>query len=153
MDATERRDRFRALHSTGTFVIPQPDVTVWDTATWKEHKKLTGVKGAVWSCAFSPDSQTVFAAGDDGLGRFWAVVDGKEKFACSESHEKTVNWVAWAPDGGMVVGLQDGVAVTGGAFRRFDGSTAQLKRIWTDARYRRRGAPASGGSTARRRET
>lgn len=44
-----------------------------------------------------------------------------------------------APDGGMVVGLQDGVAVTGGAFRRFDGSTAELKRIWTDARYRRRG--------------
>lgn len=44
-----------------------------------------------------------------------------------------------APDGDMVVGMHGDVAVTGGAFRRFDGRTAELKRIWTDARYRRRG--------------
>ena len=29
--------------------------------------------------------------------------------------------------------------VTGGAFRRFDDSTAELKRIWTDSRHRRQG--------------
>jgi GNAT superfamily N-acetyltransferase len=29
--------------------------------------------------------------------------------------------------------------VTGGAFRRFDDETAELKRIWTDSRYRRQG--------------
>ena len=39
----------------------------------------------------------------------------------------------------MLVGLLDGVPVTGGAFRRFDDETAELKRIWTDARHRRRG--------------
>jgi GNAT superfamily N-acetyltransferase len=39
----------------------------------------------------------------------------------------------------MVVGLLDGVPVTGGAFRRFDADTAELKRIWTDGRHRRRG--------------
>lgn len=47
------------------------------------------------------------------------------------------------PDGGLVVGLIDGLPVTGGAFRRFgvvDGAgTAELKRIWTDSRHRRRG--------------
>jgi GNAT superfamily N-acetyltransferase len=47
------------------------------------------------------------------------------------------------PDGGMLIGLLDSVPVTGGAFRRFgvvDGTeTAELKRIWTDSRYRRRG--------------
>ncbi len=47
------------------------------------------------------------------------------------------------PHGGMVVGLRDGRPVTGGAFRRFglvDGDeTAELKRIWTDSRWRRRG--------------
>ena len=43
------------------------------------------------------------------------------------------------PDGTMIMGLLDGVPVTGGAFRRFDSSTAELKRIWTDSRYRRRG--------------
>ncbi len=47
------------------------------------------------------------------------------------------------PTGGMLIGLLDSVPVTGGAFRRFgvvDGTeTAELKRIWTDRRYRRRG--------------
>jgi ribosomal protein S18 acetylase RimI-like enzyme len=47
------------------------------------------------------------------------------------------------PLGGMVIGLVDGLAVTGGAFRRFGivegDETAELKRIWTDRRYRRRG--------------
>lgn len=44
-----------------------------------------------------------------------------------------------APDGGMLVGLVDGRPVTGGAFRRFDADTAELKRIWTDSSHRRRG--------------
>ncbi|MGV0790559.1 GNAT family N-acetyltransferase [Mycolicibacterium sp. XJ1819] len=44
-----------------------------------------------------------------------------------------------APDGGLLIGLWDHEPVTGGAFRRFDAATAELKRIWTDNRYRRRG--------------
>ena len=47
------------------------------------------------------------------------------------------------PHGGMLIGLLDGQPVTGGAFRRFgvvDGMrTAELKRIWTDKRFRRQG--------------
>lgn len=47
------------------------------------------------------------------------------------------------PHGGLLIGLLDGIPVTGGAFRRFglvDGTdTAELKRIWTDHRHRRRG--------------
>ena len=43
------------------------------------------------------------------------------------------------PGGAMLIGLIDGQPVTGGAFRRFDADTAELKRIWTDSRYRRRG--------------
>jgi GNAT superfamily N-acetyltransferase len=43
------------------------------------------------------------------------------------------------PDGGMLIGLLDGRPVTGGGFRRFDAETAELKRIWTDSAYRRRG--------------
>ncbi|MCV7100852.1 GNAT family N-acetyltransferase [Mycobacterium palustre] len=44
-----------------------------------------------------------------------------------------------APDGGLLIGVRDGVPVTGGAFRRFDDHTAELKRIWTDSAHRRRG--------------
>jgi GNAT superfamily N-acetyltransferase len=43
------------------------------------------------------------------------------------------------PDGGLLIGVLDGVPVTGGAFRRFDAETAELKRIWTDRAHRRRG--------------
>ena len=35
------------------------------------------------------------------------------------------------PDGGLFIGLLDDEPVTGGAFRRFDDTTAELKRIWT----------------------
>ena len=44
-----------------------------------------------------------------------------------------------APGGGMLIGLLDDEPVTGGAFRRFDDATAELKRIWTDSRHRRQG--------------
>jgi GNAT superfamily N-acetyltransferase len=46
------------------------------------------------------------------------------------------------PHGGMVIGLLDGVPVTGGAFCRFDEQTAELKRIWTDSGHRRKGYAA-----------
>jgi ribosomal protein S18 acetylase RimI-like enzyme len=44
-----------------------------------------------------------------------------------------------APGGGLMIGLLDGQPVTGGAFRRFDPDTAELKRIWTDGGHRRQG--------------
>lgn len=44
-----------------------------------------------------------------------------------------------APGGGMLIGLLGDRPVTGGAFRRFDADTAELKRIWTDSGHRRRG--------------
>jgi GNAT superfamily N-acetyltransferase len=43
------------------------------------------------------------------------------------------------PGGGLFIGLLGEESVTGGAFCRFDDSTAELKRIWTDSRHRRRG--------------
>ena len=43
------------------------------------------------------------------------------------------------PGGGLLIGLVNDQPVTGGAFRRFDESTAELKRIWTHSRHRRRG--------------
>ncbi len=43
------------------------------------------------------------------------------------------------PFGGLLIGLLGNQPVTGGAFRRFDDDTAELKRIWTDSRHRRQG--------------
>lgn len=51
-----------------------------------------------------------------------------------------------SPDGALLIGLSGanrlypaGQPVTGGAFRRFDALTAELKRIWTDRAHRRHG--------------
>ncbi|MYU20550.1 GNAT family N-acetyltransferase [Streptomyces sp. SID8352] len=44
------------------------------------------------------------------------------------------------PYGGLLLLLlEDGEAVAGGAFRRYDATTAELKRIWTHSAHRRRG--------------
>ncbi|WP_198961809.1 GNAT family N-acetyltransferase [Pseudonocardia sp. MH-G8] len=43
------------------------------------------------------------------------------------------------PDGGLLLLLLAGVPVAGGAFRRFDERTAELKRIWTGSAHRRQG--------------
>lgn len=51
----------------------------------------------------------------------------------SEAHEFT------PPYGGLFIGLLEGRPVTGGAFQKFDDETAELKRIWTDNQYRKRG--------------
>ncbi len=67
-------------------------------------------------------------------GRYRAPVEAVSKWLRSYPIEEFA-----APAGAMLIGLRDGQPVTGGAFRRFDAETAELKRIWTDSRYRRHG--------------
>ncbi|PSL53774.1 acetyltransferase (GNAT) family protein [Saccharothrix carnea] len=43
------------------------------------------------------------------------------------------------PHGTLVLLFESGAAVAGGAFMRYDERTAELKRIWTHSRHRRRG--------------
>ncbi|MCV9938774.1 GNAT family N-acetyltransferase [Boseaceae bacterium BT-24-1] len=43
------------------------------------------------------------------------------------------------PEGNFVLLLRDGRAIAGGAFKRYDAQTAELKRMWTDTAFRRQG--------------
>lgn len=43
------------------------------------------------------------------------------------------------PHGALIIALRDGEPLAGGAFRRYDDSTAELKRIWTATNHRQRG--------------
>ena len=43
------------------------------------------------------------------------------------------------PDGTLLLLFEAGEAVAGGAFKRYDEHTAELKRIWTHSAHRRRG--------------
>lgn len=44
-----------------------------------------------------------------------------------------------APGGALLVIQENGESIAGGAFRRYDATTAELKRIWTHSGHRRRG--------------
>lgn len=44
-----------------------------------------------------------------------------------------------APHGALIIIQENGESVAGGAFRRYDDQTAELKRIWTHSAHRRRG--------------
>ncbi|SDN90934.1 GNAT family N-acetyltransferase [Lentzea jiangxiensis] len=43
------------------------------------------------------------------------------------------------PNGQFLLLMEGGVAVAGGAFKRRDEETAEMKRIWTHSQHRRRG--------------
>lgn len=43
------------------------------------------------------------------------------------------------PDGIFILVLREGEVVAGGAFKRYDATTAELKRIWASSRLRRQG--------------
>lgn len=44
-----------------------------------------------------------------------------------------------APEGAFVLLLRDGKPIAGGAFMRYDETTAEFKRVWTDRDHRRQG--------------
>lgn len=44
-----------------------------------------------------------------------------------------------APDGAFLALTEDGETIAGGALRRYDEHTAEVKRVWTSSRHRRRG--------------
>ena len=43
------------------------------------------------------------------------------------------------PNGNFVLLLRDGRPIAGGAFKRYDARTAEMKRIWTHSDFRRQG--------------
>lgn len=43
------------------------------------------------------------------------------------------------PDGNFLLLLRDGAAIAGGAFKRYDDDTAEMKRVWTHVDLRRQG--------------
>ncbi|WP_323100131.1 NADPH-dependent FMN reductase [Intrasporangium sp. YIM S08009] len=44
-----------------------------------------------------------------------------------------------SPDGAFLVVVRDGQTIAGGAIRRYDAETAEVKRVWTNAQFRRQG--------------
>ncbi len=88
-------------------------IKIFNAGNFKEEKKLTGHKGAVWSSVFSPDSKQLFSGGDDGIARIWDLQSGAIVHSF-DKHDKMINWVAWSPDAKVVyVAGTDGLLCAG----------------------------------------
>jgi WD40 repeat protein len=77
-------------------------VRLWDVASGKEVRRLTGHKDAVFAVAFVPDGKTLISAGKDQTVRVWDVGSGKELRQVG-SHHVEVRCLALSPDGKTLI--------------------------------------------------
>ena len=74
------------------------NVALWDLASGRSIRRMTGARGTVWTIDVSPDGRRIAAAGEDGIVRVWNVADGRLALALA-GHDKNVWEVRFSPDG------------------------------------------------------
>jgi len=73
-------------------------LTVWDRASGKQLRRLSGHSGAIGAVDFSPDDKLLSSASADGSVRIWDVSTGQSLRTLS-GHEGAVTSVAFSPQG------------------------------------------------------
>lgn len=82
-------------------------IRLWDRATGKEIRQLTGHRGPVTAVALSPDGKTLASASRDQTLILWEMATGKELGRCA-GHQGEVWSVVFSPDGkALLSGGQD----------------------------------------------
>jgi dipeptidyl aminopeptidase/acylaminoacyl peptidase len=72
-------------------------IRLWETATGREIRRLTGHAGAVYAVAFSGDGQTLASGGEDGTIRLWEPGSGGARHRIHGPHGRVLS-VAFSPD-------------------------------------------------------
>jgi WD40 repeat protein len=86
-------------------------VVLWDTATRRPIRRMTGMNPAVWSVAFSPDGRRLATGSQDRLVRLWDPQTGDELLTL-RGHAGTVCALAWSDDGRRLAsGSHDGTVM------------------------------------------
>jgi hypothetical protein len=99
-------------------------IRLWEPATGKEVRLLSGHEGPVRGIAFAPDGKLLASASHDRTIRLWDPATGKE-LRRLVGHDKEVNAVAFSPDGRTLASVgDDGTvrlwqAASGEELRRF----------------------------------
>jgi WD40 repeat protein len=58
---------------------PGNGVAIWDTATGKLERRMTGHTDGVNAVAFSPDGKLLVSGGSDGVAKVWDTASGRER--------------------------------------------------------------------------
>ena len=107
-------------------------IGLWDPATGKEGKGLTGHLSFVNSVAFSPDGNKLVSGGNDATARLWDVATGKE---ISRFHNSPrVSCVAFSPDGQALALGHRAIRIV--RFRQAPPQEEQFSRIFSKARVK-----------------
>ncbi|WP_322779093.1 TIR domain-containing protein, partial [Frankia sp. Cas4] len=100
-------------------------VRLWETATGRELRTLTGHTGGVRSVGFSPDGTMIASGGGDGSVRLWDTATGRELRTLT-GHTGSVLSVGFSPDSTMIA--SGGGA---GSVRLWDTATGRQLRSLT----------------------
>lgn len=96
-------------------------VAVFETATWKLVRRVTGMKPGVWAAAFSPDGKRLAAGSQDRTVHVFDTGDWRETLIL-RGHTGTVGSIEWTPDGRRLV-----TAGSDGTVRIWDAGPARWK--------------------------
>src|SRR5262249_8420519 len=86
------------VHLAAGGAAREPELKLWDVATWAANKDLAGHKYPVLSLAFSPKGNLLATGSQEKLIRLWDVASG-EGAEFGEEHGLTVTALAFSPDG------------------------------------------------------
>jgi WD40 repeat protein/uncharacterized caspase-like protein len=85
-------------------------IKLWDAATGRELRTMTGHTANIRATAFSPNSRLLASSGYDALVKLWDTATGREIMTLN-GHSLSVNTLAFSPDGKLLVsGSDDGSA-------------------------------------------
>ena len=109
-------------------------IRIWEVATGRKVRTLTGHTGWVTHVSFSPDSRWLASASHSGAVKLWDVETGREAREL-QGHAESVNSVAFSPDSKMLATASADKTLklweveTGKLSRTFEGHTAELNSV------------------------